>query len=156
MAEKRPKTQKLPAVGGRRRWLRWILFAALSGAPDRQENGLAALFAIASAAVASEGHTLDVATQVWKTGAFPAIPADASGPRKVQRAPATSYDMFGGQGAPTIQTPLQQSNYRRRQQAGIDALLAMATPVYPSQDPQAGSRADSEGPLITNRNNRGS
>ena len=131
-------------------------FAALSGAPDRQENGLAALFAIASAAVASEGHTLDVATQVWKTGAFPAIPADASGPRKVQRAPATSYDMFGGQGAPTIQTPLQQSNYRRRQQAGIDALLAMATPVYPSQDPQAGSRADGEGPLITNRNNRGS
>jgi O-antigen/teichoic acid export membrane protein len=129
-------------------------FAALLGAPPRQENGLAALFAIASAAVASEGHTLDVATQVWKTGAFPAIPADASGPRTVHRAPATSYDMFGGQGAPTVQTPLQQSNYRRRQQAGIDALLAMATPVYPSQDPQAGSRADGEQPLITNRNNR--
>ena len=35
-------------------------FAALPGVPDRQDNGLAALFAIASAAVASEGHTLDV------------------------------------------------------------------------------------------------
>ena len=57
-------------------------FAALPGVPDRQENGLAALFAIASAAVASEGHTLDVATEVWRTGAFPAIPADATGPRQ--------------------------------------------------------------------------
>ena len=62
-------------------------FAALPGVPDRQEGGLAALFAIASAAVASEGHTLDVATQVWRTGAFPAIPADATGPRKAHRPP---------------------------------------------------------------------
>ena len=129
-------------------------FAALQGVPDRQENGLAALFAIASAAVASEGHTLDVATQVWKTGSFPAIPTEATGPRLVPPNAATSYDMFGGRGAPTVQTPRQQSNYRRRQQAGIDALLAMATPVFP--DPQDRARGNGEEPLITNRNNRGS
>lgn len=110
---------------------------ALPGAPDRQESGLAALFAIASAAVASEGHTLDVATEVWRTGSFPAIPADATGPRKVQQpAAATSYDMFGGQPAGTSQgkTPQQQANYRRRQQAGIDALIAIATSVTASDD----------------------
>ncbi|HEX9105175.1 MAG TPA: transglycosylase domain-containing protein, partial [Polyangia bacterium] len=32
MAENRPKTRKLPAVGGRRRWLRWALFLSLAGA----------------------------------------------------------------------------------------------------------------------------
>ena len=85
-------------------------FAALPGVPDRQESGLAALFAIASAAVASEGHTLDVATEVWRTGSFPAIPADATGPRKMPRpAAATSYDMLGGQAAPTVQTPSSRS-----------------------------------------------
>ncbi len=112
-------------------------FAALPGVPDRQENGLAALFAIASAAVASDGNTLDVATEVWRTGSFPAIPADATGPRKIPRpAAATSYDMLGGQAAPTVQTPQQQVSYRRRQQAGIDALLAIATPVSPAEEPQ--------------------
>jgi O-antigen/teichoic acid export membrane protein len=127
-------------------------FAALPGVPDRQENGLAALLAIASAAVASEGHTLDVATEVWRTGAFPAIPADATGPKKVQRpAVPTSYDMFGGQSTPA-QTARQQANYRRRQQAGIDALIAIATPVVQPDDPHEESRGDSGGPLITNRN----
>jgi hypothetical protein len=106
----------------------------LPGAPDRQEGGLAALFAIASAAVASDGNTLNVATQIWKTGAFPAIPSDATGPRKAVPTAATSYDMFGGQAAPTVQTPVQQANYRHRQQAGIDALLAIATPVIPSDE----------------------
>ena len=125
-------------------------FAALQGAPDRQENGLAALFAIASAAVASEGHTLDVATEVWRTGAFPAIPGDATAPRKLpQPGAATTYDMYGSQQA---QTARQQSNYRRRQQAGIDALIAMATPVYPSEDSQQESRGNTDGPLTTNRN----
>jgi O-antigen/teichoic acid export membrane protein len=132
-------------------------FAALPGVPDRQEGGLAALFAIASAAAASEGHTLDVATEVWRTGAFPAIPADATGPRKVQRPAApTSYDMLGGRAAPTVKTPQQQANYRRRQQAGIDALLAMATPVIQQDDPQQESRSDSGEPLITNRNGKSS
>ena len=130
-------------------------FAALPGVPDRQEGGLAALFAIASAAAASEGHTLDVATEVWRTGAFPAIPADATGPRKVQRPAApTSYDMLRGRAAPTVKTPQQQANYRRRQQAGIDALLAIATPVIQQDDPQQESRSDSDEPLITNRNGK--
>jgi O-antigen/teichoic acid export membrane protein len=109
--------------------------ATLPGVPNRQESGLAALFAVASAAVASDGNTLNVATQIWRTGAFPAIPADATGPRRVVPA-TTSYDMFGGGGAaaPTVQTPVQQANYRNRQQAGIDALLAIATPVIPSAE----------------------
>ena len=123
----------------------------LPGAPDRQENGLAALFAIASAAVASEGHTLDVATEVWRTGSFPAIPADATGPRKVQAA--TSLDMFGGQ---TVELPQQQLSYRRRQQAGIDALLAIATPVVSADEQQEESRGNGKEPLITNRNTKGS
>jgi len=122
----------------------------LPGAPDRQENGLAALFAIASAAVASEGHTLDVATEVWRTGSFPAIPADATGPRKPPKPPQapTSFDMFGGQ---TAEMPQHQQNYRRRQQAGIDALLAIATPVV-AEEPRAESSGDGEGPVVTRRN----
>lgn len=32
MAEKRPKTRKLPTVGGRRRWLRWALFVGATSA----------------------------------------------------------------------------------------------------------------------------
>ena len=124
----------------------------LPGAPDRQENGLAALFAIASAAVASEGHTLDVATEVWRTGSFPAIPVNATGPRKVPQA-ATSLDMFGGR---TVEMPQQQLSYRRRQQAGIDALLAIATPLASPDEPQEESGGDDKGPLITNRNSKGS
>jgi O-antigen/teichoic acid export membrane protein len=124
-------------------------FGALPGVPDRQHNGLAALFAIASAAVASEGHTLDVATQVWRTGSFPAIPADATRPRKAPQA-ATSLDMFGGR---TVQTPQQPLSYRHRQQAGVDALIAIATPVVPSDAPrEEESGGGSDGPLMSNRN----
>jgi O-antigen/teichoic acid export membrane protein len=118
----------------------------LPGVPDRQENGLAALFAIASAAVASDGNTLNVATQIWKTGSFPAIPADATGPQKVRQTAATTYDMFGGAApgaAPTVSRsalaeevgPPERHSYRRRQQAGVDALIAIATPVTQSDDP---------------------
>jgi O-antigen/teichoic acid export membrane protein len=136
-------------------------FAALPGVPNRQESGVAALLAIASAAVASEGHTLDVATEVWRTGAFPAIPADATGPRKVPRpAVPTTYDMFGGQSAQTArqpaQTARQQANYRRRQQAGIDALIAIATPVVQQEEPHEEFRDGSAATLTTNRNNKGS
>jgi len=124
----------------------------LPGAPDRQENGLAALFAIASAAVTSEGHTLDVATEVWRTGSFPAIPADATGPRKPPKPPQapTSLDMFGGQ---TAEMPQQQASYRRRQQAGIDALIAIATPVV-TGEPREESSGDGEAPVVTNRNRK--
>ena len=113
---------------------------ALPGAPDRQENGLAALFAIASAAVVSDGHTLNVATEIWRTGAFPVIPSDATESRSARQAAATSYDMFGGQ--PTVGrsaldqqvgTP-EQHSYRHRQEAGLDALMAIATPVAPSDN----------------------
>jgi O-antigen/teichoic acid export membrane protein len=129
-------------------------FAALPRVPDRQENGLAALLAIASAAGASEGHTLDVVTEVWRTGAFPAIPTDATGQSKVRRPAATAtHDMFGGRAAESAQ---QQASYRRRQQAGIDALIAIATPVVQPDDPHEESRGDSGGPLITNRNVKGS
>ncbi len=104
--------------------------------------------------MASEGHTLDVATQVWRTGAFPAIPADATGPRKAPRAAAsTTYDMFGNQPA---QTARQQANYRRRQQAGIDALIAIATPVVQQDEPQEEFRDGSAARLTTNRNTKGS
>jgi hypothetical protein len=60
--------------------------------------------------------------------------------------------MLRGRAAPTVKTPQQQANYRRRQQAGIDALLAIATPVTQQDDPQQESRGDSDEPLITNRN----
>jgi O-antigen/teichoic acid export membrane protein len=124
-------------------------FPMLPGAPDRQENGLAALFAIASAAVASDGNTLNVATEVWRTGSFPAIPADATGPRRMQAA--TSLDMFGGR---TAEMPQQKLSYRRRQQAGIDALLAIATPADEPHEQHPESRVDGEGPLITKRDTK--
>ena len=57
--------------------------------------------------------------------------------------------MFGGQ---TVELPQQQLSYRHRQQAGIDALIAIATPVVSADEPQEESRGDGEEPLITNRN----
>ncbi len=122
------------------------LTGTLPGAPDRQENGLAALFAIASAAVASDGNTLNVATEIWRTGAFPSVPAGATGPRRAAHAP-TSLDLLRSRSpatvqVPAMQTPQQQASYRRRQQAGIDALLAIATPVIPSNN-RAPVRSDS-------------
>ena len=57
--------------------------------------------------------------------------------------------MFGSQ---TVQTPQQQLNYRRRQQAGIDALIAIATPVVSPEELREESRADGEAPVVTNRN----
>ena len=109
-------------------------FPQLPGAPDRQESGLASLFAIASAAVASDGNTLNVATQIWRTGGFPQLPPDATRPQKVVPAAATSHDMYAGQAAPTGQTLVQQATYEHRQQAGLDALLSIATAVLPSED----------------------
>jgi O-antigen/teichoic acid export membrane protein len=109
----------------------------LPGAPDRQETGLAALIALAASAAVSDGRTFDVATEVWRTGAFPALPSDVTGPRRVQNA-QTTLDMLGGQSASGIPmspggVPGRQLSYRHRQQAGIDALIAIATTV-PAQD----------------------
>jgi O-antigen/teichoic acid export membrane protein len=88
-------------------------------------SGLAALFALASAAVSDE-HTLDVATEVWRTGAFPLVPGGATGPRP-RPTDLTTLDLLGGQSAAGV-APARLS-YRHRQQAGIDALMAIATPV---------------------------
>ena len=112
----------------------------LPGAPDRQESGLASLFAITSAAVVSDGNTLNVATTIWRTGGFPQLPPDATGPRKAVPVTATSYDMYAGRAAPAAQPPVQQANYQRRQQAGIDVLLSIATPVLPAEDTQEEAR----------------
>ena len=88
----------------------------------------------------SDGNTLNVATQIWRTGGFPQLPPEATGPRKMVPAASTSHDMYAGQAAPTGQTLVQQANYQRRQQAGIDALLSIATPVFPSEDTQEETR----------------
>jgi hypothetical protein len=55
-------------------------------------------------------------------------------------------------GSPTVQTPQQQLNYRRRQQAGIDALIAIATPVVSAEEPHEETSGNGEGPVVTNRN----
>ncbi len=102
----------------------------LPGTPDRQETGLAALIALAASAAVSDVRTFDVATEVWRTGSFPALPPDITGPRRVQNA-QTTLDMLGGQSAGGV--PARQLSYRHRQQAGIDALIAIATTI-PAQD----------------------
>jgi O-antigen/teichoic acid export membrane protein len=118
---------------------------------NRQEAGLAMLVAIAG------GHTMDAAAAVWRTGSFPALDATAAMRRtgsfpaldaKVEMwrtgsfpaipaddrrrqhkaQSATSVDLSGR--APAGE-PLKEPSYRRRQQAGIDALIAMATPEEP-------------------------
>jgi len=104
--------------------------AELPGASTRQETGLAALLALASAAV-SDGHTLDVATEVWRTGSFPAIPSDATAAREAPHA-VTTLDLLAGQSVAGLEP--QHLSYRHRQQAGIDALIAIATPVSPQND----------------------
>ena len=96
-------------------------FPAVPGTPTRQENGLAALVALATAAVSNE-HTLDVATEVWRTGGFPVVPGGATGPRQ---SAVTTLDLLGGQSAAGL--PPARLSYRHRQQAGIDALLAIST-----------------------------
>ena len=115
-------------------------FPQLPGAPDRQESGLASLFAIASAAVASDGNTLNVAAQIWRTGAFPQLPPEATGPRKVVPESSRSYGIYADQAAPAVKNLVQQADYQRRQQAGIDALLSIATPVFPSEDTRGEAR----------------
>ena len=76
--------------------------------------GLAALIALASVAV-PEGHSLDAATEVWRTGSFQTITGSfraVTGP-----FPVLPED--------------DEESYGIRQRAGVDALLSMATPVAP-------------------------
>jgi hypothetical protein len=94
-----------------------------SSSATRQESGLAALLALASAAVSNE-QALDVATEVWRTGGFPVVPGGATGPRARPTA-LTTLDLLGGS---ATGVPTQRLSYRSRQQAGIDALIALATP----------------------------
>jgi O-antigen/teichoic acid export membrane protein len=130
----RPATGPLARVTGELVRLTGAL-TELPGGP-RQESGLAALFALASAAVSNE-HTLDVATEVWRTGGFPIVPGGATGPRPRPNA-VTTLDLLGGQSAAGL--PPQRLSYRHRQQAGIDALLAMSTPEDRKEEPSEPSR----------------
>jgi O-antigen/teichoic acid export membrane protein len=99
----------------------------------RQQAGLAALIAIASAAVA-EGHALDAATEVWRTGSFPALAPEAQ--RRRTPVAETSVDLFDSNPARLREDP----GYGHRQRAGLDALIAMATPVPSRTYQNSGSR----------------
>jgi O-antigen/teichoic acid export membrane protein len=107
----------------------------LPGTSGRQDTGLAALLALASAAV-SDGQTLDVATEVWRTGGFPVIPSNATGPR-VRPSALTTLDLLGGQSV--AGGPTRRLSYRHRQQAGIDALIALADPEDQQEEPSGRS-----------------
>jgi O-antigen/teichoic acid export membrane protein len=110
----------------------------LPGSATRQHSGLAALIALATAAVA-DGNTMNVATEVWRTGGFPIIPGSLTGPQPHPNA-MTSLDLLGGRSAAGV--PPGRLSYRHRQQAGIDALLSMADPDQeaPPGEPQATRR----------------
>jgi O-antigen/teichoic acid export membrane protein len=100
-------------------------FTELPGGGTRRDTGsLATLFALATAA-ASDETTLNVATEVWRTGGFPIAPGGATGPRP-RPTDVTTLDLLGGQSAAGLSP--QRLSYRLRQQAGIDALMAIATP----------------------------
>jgi O-antigen/teichoic acid export membrane protein len=121
----RPATGPLARVTGELVRLTGAFTALPGGATGRHDTGsMAALFALATAA-ASDDHTLDVATEVWRTGAFPVVPGGATGPRQRPSA-ITTLDLLGGQSAAGL--PPQRLSYRHRQQAGIDALIAISTP----------------------------
>jgi O-antigen/teichoic acid export membrane protein len=117
-------------------------FTALPGGTSRQENGLAALLALASAAASNEG-SLDVATEVWKTGGFPVLSANGTGPRPLLNA-VTTLDLLDGQSAMGV--PPQRLSYRHRQQAGIDALLSIATPEGQPDQPAEPAKPQAKSP----------
>ena len=89
-----------------------------------QDPGIAALATLATAAL-SDGHTLDVATAVWRTGGFPAVSLDRDLHRNL---PEASPDLDRSDVGPN------RMSYDSRQQAGIAALMALATPG-PSDTP---------------------
>lgn len=117
----------------------------VTGPVGGQEVGLAALLALGSVAL-SEGHSLDAATEVWRTGAFSVIPEADRRDRRDERqrneertstwwyaerrlTEAGSAFTDAGDAVP------REAGYGRRQQAGIDALIAMATPLDPDSTP---------------------
>jgi O-antigen/teichoic acid export membrane protein len=128
----RPATGPLARVTGELVRLTGTFTELPGGAAGRHDTGsMAALFALATAA-ASDDHTLDVATEVWRTGGFPVVPGGATGPRTRPSA-ITTLDLLGGQSAAGL--PPQRLSYRHRQQAGIDALMAISTPEVQQEEP---------------------
>jgi O-antigen/teichoic acid export membrane protein len=128
----RPATGPLARVTGELVRLTGALTELPGGATARTDTGsFAALFALATAASSNE-HTLDVATEVWRTGGFPVVPGSATGPRTRPSA-ITTLDLLGGQSAAGL--PPQRLSYRHRQQAGIDALMAISTPEVKQEEP---------------------
>jgi O-antigen/teichoic acid export membrane protein len=92
-----------------------------------QDPAITALASLATAAV-SEGHALDVATWVWRSGTFPAVSSD--------------LDLGYREAA--------DAHYDSRQQAGIAALIALATgeqsgPPVQHQQPDAGKLTSPRG-----------
>jgi O-antigen/teichoic acid export membrane protein len=126
-----------------------------------QQAGLAALVALASAAVA-EGHTLDAATELWRTGSFPVISSDPDpdhgqhqhvatdrGRHRRHKVPAvTTVDLFRGQPADLA---YEDPGYRHRQLAGLDVLIAMATPEIPRTYLRNFAPGDQSGNLVHRR-----
>lgn len=112
---------------------------------DRQEAGLAGLMALASIGV-SEGHTLDVATEVWRTGSFPAIPTDDARRRRAElRSTRTDLPTNNAIGRQLT----EGASYRHRQLAGINALIALAIPAAQNSVPDRRKQQS----LSTNRRN---
>jgi O-antigen/teichoic acid export membrane protein len=130
----------------------WPAVRTISSDVRAATGPLAALATLATASV-SEGHTLDVATEVWRTGGFPAIQYDGDRSRRAAQA-VTTIDLYGSQ--PTVLAglagvPAERLSYRHRQQAGMDALIALATPAIPTiarenpADPSFEERHGSDG-----------
>jgi hypothetical protein len=95
-----------------------------SGYLHGQQLGLATLITLASAAV-SQGHSLDTAVAVWRTGSIPILPL-ADGPGLRAATEATRADLLGRRSIGPISG---RPAYRGHQQAGLDALIALTTPA---------------------------
>jgi O-antigen/teichoic acid export membrane protein len=78
-----------------------------------QHAGMAALLVLGTAAV-PEGHSLDVATEIWRTSSFASTPAVANATGPIATATKPSPDT---------------RSYRQQQEAGLDVLFSLATPV---------------------------
>jgi O-antigen/teichoic acid export membrane protein len=107
-----------------------------TGDLNRQQAGLAALLALATAAV-SEVHSPDTATEIWRAGKGSLI-LTSPDLRRHRRADTQSTRPSAVNATGPIPARL---DYRRRQQAGLDALIALATPVVSDEhtlDTQSG------------------